>query len=339
MLDEITIQGYKSIQNMDAFKLMKLNVLIGENGAGKSNFISFLKTLNSLMLGQFNINGSENFVARSALFRGSDTSDKIAFSSQFGKIGYCFDIVPSSDELFFFENESICCNLGSSHDDWRRLGNSMCGKLMLPKKATDNGPDFDSIRILFDAISSWQFYHFYGSNSSLMKGPHAAESCKHLKGDGSNLGSVLLAMKDNEESRRYYKEIVDSVQLVMPSFADFILAPDSENHGTTVSINWRTNCSDCPMQQDDFSDGMLRFICLAAVFLQPDPPEMIIVDEPELGLSVKAIDILSEMIISASKKTQIIIATQFSRLISHFSCEDLVVVKKMMGASSFERLK
>ena len=339
MLDEITIKGYKSIQNLDAFKLRKLNVLIGANGAGKSNFISFLKMLNSLMLGQFNKNSSENGCARNVLYHGSDIAEKIAFSSRFGTIGYCFNLVPSAEGLFTIENESICCNLGSSHDDWRRLANTMCGKLMLPKKATENGPDSDSIRILFDSISSWRFYHFNGSNSSSMKDSQATEECKHLKEDGSNLGSVLLEMKDNEGSRRCYKEIVDSVHLVMPCFADFILVPDAENHGTTVSINWRQNGSDCPMQQDDFSDGMLRFICLAAAFLQPDPPEMIIVDEPELGLSNKAIDILSELILSASKRTQIIIATQSSRLISHFSCEDLVVVKKIMGASSFERLK
>ena len=40
-IDRITIEGFKSIRNLDGFQLKKINVLIGSNGAGKSNFVSF----------------------------------------------------------------------------------------------------------------------------------------------------------------------------------------------------------------------------------------------------------------------------------------------------------
>ena len=52
MLQQVILKGFKSIRNLD-IELRPLNVLIGANGAGKSNFVSFFKMLNEMMAGRF----------------------------------------------------------------------------------------------------------------------------------------------------------------------------------------------------------------------------------------------------------------------------------------------
>ena len=107
---------------------------------------------------------------------------------------------------------------------------------------------------------------------------------------------------------------------------------------TKVSLTWKTKNSDYPMQPYHLSDGSIRFICLATALLQPNPPSTIIIDEPELGLHPEAIRILGELIEDAAKRTQIIVATQSPLLLDQFAIEDVIVVNRKEGRSTFERL-
>lgn len=93
------------------------------------------------------------------------------------------------------------------------------------------------------------------------------------------------------------------------------------------------------MQPYHLSDGTIRFICLSTALLQPNPPATIIIDEPELGLHPSAIGILAELIETASRRTQVIVATQSPLLMDYFSPEDIIVVNRKNGSSVFERLK
>ena len=89
-----------------------------------------------------------------------------------------------------------------------------------------------------------------------------------------------------------------------------------------------------------FSDGTLRFICLAALLLQPRElqPATIIVDEPELGLHPYAIEILTEMVKQLSEEKQIIISTQSVELLNEFDADDVIVVDRSENGSVFNRL-
>jgi len=93
------------------------------------------------------------------------------------------------------------------------------------------------------------------------------------------------------------------------------------------------------MQPYHLSDGSIRFICLATALLQPSPPSTIIIDEPELGLHPAAIVVLAELIQAAAKRTQVIVATQSPALIDQFGIDDIIVVNREDGASTFQRLK
>ena len=139
-----------------------------------------------------------------------------------------------------------------------------------------------------------------------------------------------------ENHKNHYDKIIDSIRLVTPFFDDFIL---NANKQGTLLLRWRQKgVNDYPMRPSQLSDGTIRFICLATALLQPNPPSTIIIDEPELGLHPQAINILAELIQSASERTQVIISTQSPALIDNFAIDDIIVVNRNNGASTFERL-
>jgi predicted ATPase len=106
-----------------------------------------------------------------------------------------------------------------------------------------------------------------------------------------------------------------------------------------VNLSWKQKGSDYPMQPYHFSDGTIRFICLATALLQPELPATIVIDEPELGLHPYAIEILAELIQATSQKTQLIISTQSAALVDCFKPENIIVVNRNDGASVFARLQ
>jgi predicted ATPase len=95
-----------------------------------------------------------------------------------------------------------------------------------------------------------------------------------------------------------------------------------------------------PFKAHLLSDGTLRFICLATVFLQPTAlqPETILVDEPELGLHPYAITILASLMRSISREKQVIVSTQSVELLNEFSADDVIVVDRKYGKSLLRRL-
>ncbi|GAB7200676.1 AAA family ATPase [Dickeya oryzae] len=123
-------------------------------------------------------------------------------------------------------------------------------------------------------------------------------------------------------------------------FGDFYLRPTSDNPDT-IQLEWTEKEQDIPFKANELSDGSLRFILLATVLLQPEEykPSAIIVDEPELGLHPYAIAVLAELIKTASHEHQLIISTQSVELVNEFDAEDLIVVDKKDGASTFKRLE
>ena len=104
-------------------------------------------------------------------------------------------------------------------------------------------------------------------------------------------------------------------------------------------MQWTDKYSSTVYGPTDLSDGTIRFIALATLFLQPVPPEVIIIDEPELGLHPLAVQKLAGMMKSvAAKGVQVIVATQSADLISNFDAEDVVTVDQVKGETVMRRL-
>jgi len=219
-----------------------------------------------------------------------------------------------------------------------------------------SGEEFRSI------ADGWQIYHFHDTGRlSEVRMPCDITDNKYLKYNASNLAAFLYALKTgiyqaktklslnerhvilpelevNKKAQDSYHFIVEAVKSIAPFFEDFVLNPPPEGSGNDIRLQWKQKNSDLDMQSFHLSDGTLRFICMAAAILQPQPPEMIIIDEPELGLHPEALEILAELIHTASAHTCFILSTQSPAFADLFAPEEIATVKRIDGATVLERL-
>ncbi len=335
-LDKLTIKGFKSIRELVGLELTNLNIVVGGNGAGKSNMISFFKLLRALIEGNLNRFVIDNGGAGDLLFNGRKVTKRMEFETRFGPRGFRFHLVPTPNDKCMIEAEARYC----AHDStgWRKLGDSDDGTSRMVAEGKENRTDAKYSKAVYDAISSWQIYHFHDTSATAgMRHYEIVQDNKILRSDASNIGPFLLKLKEGHPKE--YKAILNAVRMVTPFFEDFVLEPQKNGAKREVNISWTQKGSDYPMQPYHLSDGSIRFICLATALLQPDPPSAIVIDEPELGLHPAAIAILAELIQVASHSTQAIVATQSVALIDQFSIENILVVNREKGASTFKRLK
>lgn len=107
-----------------------------------------------------------------------------------------------------------------------------------------------------------------------------------------------------------------------------------------INLEWtEINHPDILFNATHFSDGTLRFIALATLVMQPKTSQVILIDEPELGLHPVAINTLAGLIKKASAKSQIIISTQSVNLVGNFEPENIITVDRVDGQSVFNRLE
>jgi predicted ATPase len=151
-----------------------------------------------------------------------------------------------------------------------------------------------------------------------------------------------------QRHRERYRLIRKTIQRAFPQFEDFALRPDPHNE-EKIRLEWREQGNSRRFQPHQLSDGTLRFACLATLFLQPDPPATILVDEPELGLHPRALSVLGGMIRSTAARRQVLLTTQSVTLLNQFAPEDVIVVERerdtehaspgeVRTASTFRRL-
>lgn len=292
--------------------------------------------LRALVDGHLNRYIEANGGAGDVLFNGRKTTKKMEFETRFGTHGYRFKLTPTPNNSCSIEDEARYYEGGTS--GWWRLGDSNDGTSKMAEEAVGKGFNAKCSQPIYDAISSWQIYHFHDTSSTAgMRHYEAIADDKVLREDAANIGPFLKKLKGDHSHE--YKAILNAVRLVAPFFDDFLL--ESRNHGNkeVVNLSWIQKGSDYPMQPYHFSDGSIRFICLATALLQPNPPSAIIIDEPELGLHPAAIVILAELIHMASQRSQVIIATQSPTLVDQFSIEDIIVVNHENSSSTINRLK
>jgi predicted ATPase len=129
------------------------------------------------------------------------------------------------------------------------------------------------------------------------------------------------------------------VQSVAPFFEHFVLKPSRLNE-EIIQLEWKEKgFQDSYFNAFHLSDGTLRFICLATLLMQPEPPATIIIDEPELGLHPVAINKLAALIRKVSDQAQVIISTQSVNLIDNFDPQDIIVTNRKNNCTEFKRLE
>lgn len=331
-IKQITIKGFKSIKD-SIISLKDINVFIGANGSGKSNFISIFDLLKSIIKKEFQYYILKNGGADTFLFNTSKETQEIVFIFEFGLNSYSFTLSFNTNDTLIFKSED--CNYNGSFKYNDSLGSGHLESLW------DFNSEKNNIRKYVKYVLQgqvWRVYHFNNTNeTSGIKKYSKVSNNENLLDDGSNIASFLYLLKTDYPS--YYDNILRIVQIVAPYFNDFYLTPINNNED--IILKWFQVGVEKPFSASQLSDGTLRFICLATLFLSPNEllPETIIVDEPELGLHPKAISLLGEIIKKASKEKQIIISTQSCELLDEFNVGDIIVCDRNKdGSSVFKRL-
>jgi len=328
-LNQLILKGYKSIKQI-TLDLNNLNVFIGANGAGKSNLISFFELLNAIVNEQLSIFVPKNGFAEAFLHYGRKHTRAIEAQLALGSHHYQFRLEPTIDNRFIFTDEILTSQKDSQKPSITHLGVGHSESNLA--KYYDN----DLANRIISLIKQWQVYHFHDtSRTALIKQVGSIHDYAYLREDASNLAAFLYKLKLKHDKQ--YRAICLTVQKVAPFFGDFILEPTLED-SSAILLKWREKGSDFPFTAHHLSDGTLRFICLATVLLQPQPPTSIILDEPELGLHPFAINILGGLIRTFSQSNQIILATQSVNLLDQFQPADVIVTLRVNEVSLFNRL-
>lgn len=324
---EVRIQGFKSFRDASVSLQDGVNLLLGANGAGKSNFIGFLRFLNRLTEQELFLHTGLSGGASTLLHRGPPASSELSGKVHVGDNDYSFTLRRSDEDRFIFVNE-IAAWFG--HE--RFLTKAGAGESALKERAEPIP------RYTFAYLSGIRVFHFHDTSPDApVMSNESKDNSVGLAGDARNIAPFLLHLREND--RPVYDHICATIRLIAPFFADFVLVPDKSGR---VSLRWRQGgLPEDTFGPAAFSDGTLRFVCLATLLNQPDEylPKLILIDEPELGLHPHAIQILADMLKSAGARTQLIVATQSPYLIDQFAPESVIVVERQENASVLKRLQ
>ncbi|MFZ2451998.1 MAG: AAA family ATPase [Methylovulum miyakonense] len=320
--------------------MTNLNVLIGANGAGKSNFIGFFKLLVEMSNQNLQSYVQKQGSPDALLHFGRNTTEKLKGNLRFGIDSYTFQLIPTNDNRLIISDEM--------HGRWPSKPLPI-DNVDYFRALIDGGEGFSNSEeskllsyvanvphILPEAIVTWRIYHFHDtSDKAKVKQRHATNDNLLLKPDAANLAAYLrMLFKDHND---HYQRIINTIRLVAPFFGNFVQRPGEPEY---IELEWtQKGQPDTPFKAHVLSDGTLRFICLATLLLQPLEllPDTILIDEPELGLHPYAISVLADIFKQVAEDKQLIVSTQSVELVNHLSPEDIIVVDQEDGASVFKR--
>ena len=215
-LDKITIKNFKSIRKLE-LKLNSLNVFIGGNGVGKSNFISAFKLLNNIINKNLQTFVGKSGGADRILYFGRKTSDRLEFNLSFddNKNGYECTLVPDVEGGFIFEYEAVWFHNKEKYEKpFPQPLNSGGRETGLFKRSVST-PFQNMADYIINDLKSWTIYHFHDtSDSAKVKQTCKLDDNVKLRSDASNLPAFLYAMKKKNPDN--FENIEDTIRQVAP---------------------------------------------------------------------------------------------------------------------------
>lgn len=333
MLKKLEILGFKSIREM-RLELKPINVLIGANGAGKSNIVDIFRLLESFKNNNLQFYIGKSGGANSILHYGAEITPQMGtrfgfeIDNVFSWYGVQLAEAPIDTLIFaeeYFESTHQSQKLGTGHKESLFFNGKPLIDSSIDQKVQHH-------------IERYNVFHFHNTaEAAKMRGNCELHNNYYLMNDGGNLAAVLYKLQQTQFP--YYERIVDTIRQIAPFFDNFVLEPFALNPNY-IQLHWRSRHAKYQFGPHQLSDGTLRTIALLTLLLQPesDLPSLIVLDEAELGLHPYAITAIASLIRSASVYTQIILATQSSIFLDHFNTEEVIVVEQQQGVSSFKRV-
>lgn len=338
-LKSLSLSGFKTYREISDLEFGPVTVLVGGNGSGKSNLLSFFELLRRMMSppGELQLAVSEAGGAGRLLHDGPKATTSIqarmALEIDSEAVLYGFSLIDTANDSFRLRDEEWKSTKRGAKSSGResRLHQEHMFIGILPDDETP-------FRIcdLFRQSGVHQF-HDTSAASGLRRKSSVGDSV-HLHRDGSNLAAFLHRLSEGgDEARRAFARIQETLRLVLPFFAEFILLPEHDS----ILLRWREVGSEQVFSASQASDGMLRLMALVTLLCQPPEtlPPLLILDEPELGLHPEAIALVAALVRQASQDCQVIVATQSVPFVDEFSLDEIVVVGRSGRESTLTRPK
>ena len=343
-IDRVRIQGFRSLANVELSDIPRATVLIGANGSGKSNFIRFFDML-GWMLGSHRL---AEFVERQGgaddqLFGGSKTTPRIeaevTLRTGQGRNDYKFILSHAHPDRFFFSEECFRFNSDSYYTEapWQYLESghreAMIVDAAQSKELYDINPT--TANVIVKLLRNCAVYQFHDtSDKSNFKKRWDVEDNNYLDAQGGNLAAVLHRLERGDFKR--FEMIGQHISRVLPVFDRFQI---EEKYGK-VLLRWKAKGKDKTFGAHLTSDGSLRFFALVTLLNLPPEmlPDVVLLDEPELGLHPAAIALVGGMIKALAEDRQVIVATQSPLLVDAFGLDEIFVLDLRDGRTEFRKL-
>lgn len=347
----LKIRGYRPFHDFTA-SLRSLEVLVGANGSGKSALFEFLKFLRDSTyqdippeiiagaIGQeiFHIPGPERFWWSVDMDFGQ--SYPLRYQGQLdgpiGKTQITFERVltvppPSINPLVFMDMQGqsgIIRNAEGRHQE-QQVQLKRSNQLAL---STVTNPALTTLYNLREYLLSWRFYSSFRIANDKIRSPVPIEQDPVLNEDAGNLSAMLFYLLT--EHRQQFDELQIIMRTMVPGFQG--LNVKARGRGEVIAF-WQERGIDRELSLADVSDGIIRLLCWIVLCVQPNPPSLICIDEPDQGVHPRTLPILAGLFQKASERTQILLATHASYFLTQFKLEHIAIVRKEDGASVFAK--
>lgn len=331
-LTRISVENFKSIGERQDLNLSDVTVLIGANGSGKSNLLSVFRLLN------YNSTGAlQEYVSKSGAgsFTHYGTFANITilfyFESESHQNQYTLKLMPQLTNEILIHSEELVTQSRTAKGRRVDLISTFVSESHLKRDVlSGNDPNKVNKKAFYAILSGIRYFNFHDTSiESNIKKPSYVNGNPRLMHDGGNASAFLFWLKSSENTYPFYERIIKFIRMAYPQFHDFVLDPD-RNQYNRLDFKDTAGPDGYVLSPFQLSDGTLRFTCLATLLLQPKEtiPNVIVLDEPELGLHPTAISLLANMIFTAVENCQVILATQSPLLLDYFDIGQIRTIER-----------
>jgi predicted ATPase len=338
LIDTIQLRGFLSFSpKSEPLKLSNLNLVVGINGSGKSNFIDAFAVLaaapSDITLPFRRGGGVQNWIwnrdpagkaSIDLVFNAPPKTEALryhlSFAAQNGsfhlhdeRLEYKHAKSADKDAYFFYRYYRGRPMLNSSKGATRKLEREEAFPNQSVLSLARDAKVYPELRAVRAFFSSFELIsHFNLSRSSVLHLPQSASASSGKLSAGYENFAVFLGCFD--ERPEYKKRLVETMRTLYPDFQGYSVRLLGDGNAELLIEEGGMSVS-----ASRVSTGTMRFFLLAAILLQPAPPPLICIDEPELGLHPDAIGAVVDLIKAAAKRSQVIATTHSPRLLSRFS--------------------
>ncbi|BAZ78937.1 AAA family ATPase [Sphaerospermopsis kisseleviana CS-549] len=353
-LKSVNIQGYRPFRNFAA-PLEPLEIIVGANGAGKSSLFEFLKFLRDSLfqdippeivpgsIGQqiFHIPGPEKFQWDIEIDTGLPIGIRYLgeLIGPVGRTQVSYERVESSQPFsdkysnpyIYMDiqgNKGVVQNPDTKKFTQQEIALKRPNQLAL---SAMTNPSLETLYNLRDYIREWRFYSSFNIANDKIRKSVPIEQQPILHEDAGNLSSVLFSLMT--EHITAFDELQQHLRSVIPGFKG--LTVKARGGPGEVIAFWQESGVDQELSLADLSDGILRLICWICLCVQPNPPSLICIDEPDQGVHPRTLPVLAGLFEKASERTQILLATHSSYFLTQFDISQIAVLRKENGEAKF----